>query len=140
VRQQSTDELLDKCLKFTEQKSNIRNEIILFIYSPVMPIGLKSMKQTLIIVLTNFDLDTREIKNAVNSAYKNQIADFVKQSLQTCKPSEQVVKNNNSSNTIPEEEDVLKSTPFIPQSVYDNLPPILLESCKAFNDMERDVF
>jgi patatin-like phospholipase/acyl hydrolase len=27
---------------------------------------------------TNFDLDTREIKNAVNSAYKNQIADFVK--------------------------------------------------------------
>jgi hypothetical protein len=52
---------------------------------------------------------------------------------------EQVVKKNNSSNIIPEEEDVLKSTPFIPQSVYDNLPPILLESCKAFNDGKRRI-
>jgi hypothetical protein len=32
VRQQSTDELLDKCLKFTEQKSNIRTETVLFIH------------------------------------------------------------------------------------------------------------
>ncbi|MFV8358225.1 DUF3987 domain-containing protein, partial [Flavobacterium sp. XS1P32] len=99
-------------------------------------------EDTLDFCMTNFDLDTREIKNAVNSAYKNQIADFAKfakfANLQT---SEQVIKNNNSSNTIPEEEDVLKSTPFIPQSVYDNLPPILLESCKAFNDKrEKDVF
>ncbi|WP_269684961.1 DUF3987 domain-containing protein [Flavobacterium lacustre] len=145
VRQQSTDELLDKCLKFTEQKEQYfngnRNNFIHLLASNSNRFGIYE-EDTLDFCMTNFDLDTREIKNAVNSAYKNQIADFAKfakfANLQT---SEQVVINNNSSNTIPEEEDVLKSTPFIPQSVYDNLPPILLESCKAFNDKrERDVF
>lgn len=145
VRKHSTDELLDKCLKFTEQKEQYfngnRNNFIHLLASNSNRFGIYE-EDTLDFCMTNFDLDTREIKNAVNSAYKNQIADFAKfakfANLQT---SEQVVKNNNSSNTIPEEEDILKSTPLIPQSVYDNLPPILLESCKAFNDKrERDVF
>jgi hypothetical protein len=57
--------------------------------------------------------------------------------LQTANLSEQVVI---TADTIPEEEDVLKSTPFIPQSVYDNLPPILLESCKAFNDKGKETY
>lgn len=39
------------------------------------------------------------------------------------------------------EEDYLKSTPTIPQTVYDNLPPILFESCHVFKEpRERDVY
>lgn len=39
------------------------------------------------------------------------------------------------------EEDYLKSTPIIPKSVYENLPPILFESCQEFKEpRERDVF
>lgn len=46
-----------------------------------------------------------------------------------------------SNSVIIEEEDYLKTTPIIPQSVYDNLPPILFESCKVFKEArEKDVF
>lgn len=141
----STDDLLDKCLKFTEQKEQYhngnRNNFIHLFASNGNRFGIKET-DVLEYCVTNFDLDEREIKNAVNSAYKNQSADFAKfakfANLQT---KEVVVKNSTNRNVIPEEEDYLKSTPIIPQSVYDNLPPILFESCKAFKEpREKDVF
>jgi hypothetical protein len=47
----------------------------------------------------------------------------------------------NTDNNFDDYEDCLKGTPIIPQSVYDNLPPILFESCQAFTqERERDVF
>jgi len=145
VRQQSTDELLDKCLKFTEQKEQYqngnRNNFIHLFASNANRFGIDE-ENSLDYCTTNFDLDTREIKNAVNSAYKNQIADFAKYAkFANFKEKEENKIENTISKVIIEEEDILKSTPLIPQSVYDNLPPILLESCKAFNDKrERDVF
>jgi hypothetical protein len=145
VRQQSTDELLDKCLKFTEQKEQYqngnRNNFIHLFASNANRFGIDEA-DSLDYCTTNFDLDTREIKNAVNSAYKNQIADFAKfAKFANSTLKEEVKIENTISKVIVEEEDILKSTPLIPQSVYDNLPPILLESCKAFNDKrERDVF
>jgi hypothetical protein len=52
-----------------------------------------------------------------------------------------VIKGTASTKAIVEEEDYLKNTPIIPQSVYDNLPPIVFESCKAFKEArEKDVF
>lgn len=54
------------------------------------------------------------------------------------------VQSMDESNVKDDEElpiDILKSTPLIPQSVYDNLPPILLESSKVItNPRERDAF
>lgn len=144
----STDGLLDKCLNFTEQKEQYqngnRNNFIHLFASNANRFGIDEA-DSLDYCTTNFDLDTREIKNAVNSAYKNQIADFAKYAkyakYANFKEKEETKIENPISMVIVEEEDILKSTPLISQSVYDNLPPILLESCKAFNDKrERDVF
>jgi hypothetical protein len=138
----STDDLLDKCLKFTEQKEQYhngnRNNFIHLFASNSNRFGIYEA-DTLDFCTTNFDLDEKEIKTAVNSAYKNQSADFAKfANLQT---KEVVVKNSIKSNVILEEEDYLKTTPIIPQSVYDNLPPILFESCQVFKESrEKDVF
>lgn len=141
----STDDLLDKCLKFTEQKEQYlngnRNNFIHLFSSNANRFGIYEA-DTLNYCITNFDLDEKEIKNAVNSAYKNQSADFAKfakfANLQT---DETVTKKDSVLKPVIEEEDYLKTTPIIPQSVYDNLPPILFESCQAFKEpREKDVF
>ncbi len=141
----STDELLDKCLKFTEKKEQYhngnRNNFIHLFASNSNRFGIYEA-DTLDYCTTNFDLDEKEIKSAVNSAYKNQSADFAKFAKSAnLQAKEVVVKNSNKSDIIPKEEDYLKTTPIIPQSVYDNLPPILFESCQVFKGArEKDVF
>lgn len=145
VQNLSSDDLLDKCVKFTEQKEQYykgnRNNFIHLFASNANRFGIYEA-DTLDYCITNFDLDEKEIKTAVNSAYKNQIADFAKFAKFANLQINDVVKNNLPNKTvIPEEEDYLKTTPLIPQSVYDNLPPILFESCQVFKDLrERDVF
>jgi hypothetical protein len=145
VQNLSSEDLLDKCVKFTEQKEQYykgnRNNFIYLFASNAIRFGIYEA-DTLDYCITNFDLDEREIKTAVNSAYKNQIADFAKFAKFANLQINEVVKNNLPNKTvIPEEEDYLKTTPLIPQSVYDNLPPILYESCQVFKDLrERDVF
>ena len=145
VQNLSSDELLDKCVKFTEQKEQYqngnRNNFIYLFASNANRFGIDEA-DTLDYCITNFDLDEKEIKTAVNSAYKNQIADYAKFAKFANLQTNEVVKNNIPNKTVvPEEEDYLKTTPIIPQSVYDNLPPILFESCQVFKDLrERDVF
>lgn len=145
VQTQSSDDLLDKCLKFTEQKEQYqngnRNNFIHLFASNGNRFGINEV-DTLDFCINNFDLEEAEIKTAVNSAYKNQSTDFAKfakfANLQTI---ETITKKDAVATPIEEEEDYLKHTPTIPQSVYDNLPPILFESCKAFKEArEKDVF
>lgn len=137
----TADELLDKCLKFTEQKEHYyngnRNNFIHLFASNANRFGI-NQDDTLDFCVTNFDLAESEIKNSVNSAYKNQIADFAKfANLQSNNPETKTTIQNKNQ----DEEDYLKNTPIIPQSVYDNLPPILFESCQAFREpREKDVF
>jgi hypothetical protein len=137
--------LLDKCLKFTEQKEQYqtgnRNNFIYLFASNTNRFGIDEA-DVLDYCITNFDLGEKEINSSVNSAYKNQIADFAKFAKSAIMDSQEVSKKEKTNNDlIPEEEDVLTTTPLIPQSVYENLPPILFESCKAFKDKrERDVF
>jgi hypothetical protein len=142
---QSTDTLLDNCLKFTEQKDQYtngnRNNFIHLLASNANRFGINEA-DTLEYCVTNFDLKEHEIKNAVNSAYKNQSADFAKfakfAELQTNKIIP--IATANKKNSI-EEEDYLKNTPTIPQSVYYNLPPILFESCQVFTEKRsKDTF
>lgn len=145
VQSQSTDDLLDKCLSFTEQKETYqngnRNNFIHLYASNANRFGIE-LADTLNYCITNFDLAENEIKNAVKSAYKNQIADFAKFAVFANLPTNVlVIKNDDVVKPIIDEEDYLKSTPIIPQSVYDNLPPILFESCQAFKETrEKDVF
>lgn len=138
----STDELLDKCLKLTEKKeqyhSGNRNNFIHYFASNSNRFGVCEA-DSLDFCTTTFDLDEKEIINAVKSAYKNQIADFAKFADMQ---SQEFSKNENSNNNVSiEEEDYLKTSPIIPQSVYDYLPPILFESCRVFKEpRERDTF
>lgn len=136
----SLDDILDKCLKFTEQKEQYtngnRNNFIHLFASNANRFGINE-DDTLDYCTINFDLDRKEIKASVQSAYKNQSADFAKfANLQTS-----TKLNVRTEPNVDFEEDFLKLTPIIPQSVYDNLPPILFESCQVFTeDRERDVF
>lgn len=145
VQSQSTNELLDKCLNFTELKEKYqngnRNNFIHLFASNANRFGIYEA-DALEYCIINFDLDEKEIKTAVNSAYKNQIADFAKFAKFANLPTSEIVpKKDADVKPIPEEEDYLKQTPIIPQLVYDNLPPILFESCQAFKEpRERDVF
>ncbi|WP_366182994.1 DUF3987 domain-containing protein [Flavobacterium ovatum] len=143
----STDEKLDNCLKFTEQKAQYhngnRNNFIYLLASNANRNGIHQ-EDTLDYCITNFDLSESEIKTTVQSVYKNQIADFAKFAnygkLQSVDNPINHAELNKAVIEV-EEEDVLKTTPIIPQSVYDNLPPILFESCKVFKEpRERDTF
>jgi hypothetical protein len=140
----TTDELLDKCLKFTEQKEQYyngnRNNFIFLFSCNANKFGIYE-EDTLSYCINNFDLEEREIKATVNSTYKNQSADFAKYAnfanLQSSKTDSVI----NTESSFDDYEDCLKSTPVIPQSVYDNLPPILSESCQVFmQERERDVY
>lgn len=137
----TTDELLDKCLKFTEQKEHYyngnRNNFIYQFACNANKYGIYQ-EDTLNFCSNNFDLEEKEIKATIRSTYKNQIAEFAKfANLQ----SSYIKTNTRIEKSINIEEDFLKTTPLIPQSVYDNLPSILFESCKVFTQLrERDTF
>ena len=140
----TTDELLDKCLKFTEQKEQYyngnRNNFIFLFTCNANKFGIYE-EDTLSYCINNFDLEEREIKATVNSTYKNQSADFAKYANFANMQSSKTDNVINTKSSFDDYEDCLKSTPIIPQSVYDNLPPILFESCQVFmQERERDVY
>lgn len=140
----TTDELLDKCLKFTEQKEQYyngnRNNFIFLFTCNANKFGIYE-EDTLSYCINNFDLEEREIKATVNSTYKNQSADFAKYANFANMQSSKTDSVINTESSFDDYEDCLKSTPIIPQSVYDNLPPILFESCQVFiQERERDVY
>lgn len=140
----TTDELLDKCLKFTEQKEQYyngnRNNFIFLFSCNANKFGIYE-DDTLNYCINNFDLEEREIKATVNSTYKNQSADFAKFAKFANMQSSKTDSIINTDNNFDDYEDCLKGTPIIPQSVYDNLPPILFESCQVFSqERERDVY
>ena len=141
---QTTYELLDKCLKFTEQKEQYyngnRNNFIFQFSCNANKFGIIE-DDTLNYCTDNFDLEEREIKSTVNSTYKNQSADFAKFAKFANLQSATTASVMSTENSFDDYEDCLKTTPTIPQSVYDNLPPILFESCKVFiHERERDTF
>ncbi len=140
----TTDELLDKCLKFTEKIGQYyngnRNNFIFLFSCNANKFGIYE-DDTLNYCLNNFDLEEKEIKATVKSTYRNQSADFAKYANFANLQSATIENTITKENSFEEYEDCLKATPTIPQSVYDNLPPILFESCQVFTqERERDVF
>lgn len=114
-----------------------RNNYIYLLASNCNRAGL-SESDTLQHCLQSFDLAEKEIKASVRSAYTNHFAEFAKFANSSKFPS---VQPANTPVKEQSEEDYLKSTPFIPESVFENLPGILQAGAAAFPDKrERDVF
>lgn len=145
IKELPTVDLLVKCLKFTEQKETYhngnRNNFIYLFASNANRYGIAEI-DTLDFCTTNFDLDEKEIINSVNSAYKNQMADYAKFTVLANKAvyptnHSKAVNSNNSEN----DDSYLINTPTIPDSVYDNLPKILKDGADVFKSQrEKDVF
>jgi len=142
----TTDELLDKCLKFTEQKEQYqngnRNNFVYLFACNANRFGIYEA-DTLDYCLTNFDIDEARIKASVNSAYKHQNADFAKFANYANKKQDFISSssNTNKKDEVEDEEMFLTTSPLIPQLVYDNLPSILKQGTEAFIEpRERDVF
>lgn len=72
---------------------------------------------------TDSTLTCQEIEKTIMSAYENNTSEFGKmQSVQFL----QSLQSDKS--------------PMIPEEVYENLPPVLKESCEVFSGRERDVY
>lgn len=141
----TTDELLDKCLKFTEQKEQYyngnRNNFIFLFSCNANKFGIYE-EDALNYCINNFDLEEREIRATVSSTYRNQSADFAK--FADFANNTKLVKTNVSSQQKKQrvdDEDYMLKSPKIPAYIYDILPPILKEGAVVFKtDREKDVF
>lgn len=148
-RDLTADKLLDKCLKFTEQKESYingnRNNFIHYFACNANRVGINEA-DVLEFCSNTFDLDQKEIKTSIKNVYKNQVADFAKfanmaKSAKQIHPQQVTLNSTIKKQQVEADEKYLTNTPTIPQSVYDNLPPILKQGADAFTEeRERDVF
>lgn len=141
----STEKLLDKCFEFTSQKESYqvgsRNSFIHLFASNANRYGIHK-EDTLDFCITNFDLDEKEITSTINSTYKNQSTEFAKfanfANLQS--DSTKLIDTTKKKVQI-DDDDYMLTSPKIPSSVYENLPPILKQGADAYTvDREKDVF
>jgi len=133
--------LFNQQIQFTNQKASYtdgnRNNYIYLLASNCNRAGL-SQSDTELLCSQHFDLPEREILEAVKSAYTHHAGEFAKfaksAKLQPAKPNTQAEDEDPL-------EDYLKTTPTIPDEVYEALPHILKEGSIAFSDKrKRDVF
>ena len=133
--------LLDECKRFTEQKKTYtegsRNE---FVYTFASNCNRKGIAEDIALqyAQANYDLPTKEMIASFRSAYTHHTAEFA----QFAKSAKlQTAKQLQPSNEEDPLEDYLKTTPTIPDEVFEALPHILKEGAKAFTDKrKRDVF
>ncbi|MGX1022868.1 DUF3987 domain-containing protein [Psychroflexus sp. MBR-150] len=138
----STSEKLDKCLKFTEQKQNYhegnRNNFIYLFASNANRFGINE-SDTLNFCIDQFDLSVKEIKNTVNSTYKNNSEDFAKfaKFANLAEYDKHFIKENDNINN----NSVLSNTPIIPNKVYKTLPTLFQKGIEHIKGKrEKDVF
>lgn len=135
-----TFELLERCLKFTEQKQQYydgnRNNFIFLFASNANRFGIYEA-DTLDFCITTFDLKESEIKTSVRSAYKNNAQDFAK--FASFANSVDVTETEQEQNL--DDLSLLCSTPSIPERVFENLPAIFRKGVEVIKDnREKDVF
>ncbi|MBK9939153.1 MAG: DUF3987 domain-containing protein [Chitinophagaceae bacterium] len=128
-------------ITFTNQKANYengnRNNYMYLLASNCNRAGL-SQSDTEILCAQHFDLSEREIKDSVNSAYKHHSTEFAKFANTAKMQSAEQQPSQPDDDPL---EDYLKTTPTIPDEVYEALPHILKEGARAFTDKrKRDVF
>ncbi len=130
----SNDALFQNAVDFTSKKSTYsegnRNNFIHLLACNCNRLGIKETDAESLIK-NQYDLDVKEIEASLRSAYQNNIHEFAKYANLT----------NHTTKKEIDEEEFLKSTPTIPQSVYDTLPEVLKEGSNAFEtSRERDTF
>lgn len=141
-RQLSTEKLFDKCLEFTQKKSQYyegnRNNFIYLFSANACRFGITE-QETHEFCYSNFDLDAKEIKSAVKSAYKKNFADFARFAKFANSTEEDIFEKKEKQSI--ENLSLLVNTPTIPKKVFDNLPVILKKGIEVLNsDREKDVF
>jgi hypothetical protein len=124
----------DMQIQFTNQKAQYgpsnRNNYIYLLASNCNRAGIPE-QDTLQLCNQNFDLDAKEIKASVSSAYHHHAGEFAKFANLA----------NLQSEKEGDTEDYLKNTPSIPEQLYSQMPEILRVGALAFTDVrERDVF
>lgn len=140
-----TDSVLDKCLKFTEQKEQYhngnRNNFIYLFSSNANRFGIDN-ETTLNYCLTNFDLEEREIKATVNGVYRLQFANHAKfANYANYKTNTNAKTKESKNNKTVDDEDYLLKSPKIPNWIYDKLPPFFKQGVEDFKEQrEKDVF
>ncbi|MBK7678194.1 MAG: DUF3987 domain-containing protein [Chitinophagaceae bacterium] len=128
-------------ITFTNQKANYengnRNNYMYLLASNCNRAGVPQ-SDTEILCTQHFDLSEREIKDSVNSAYKHHSTEFAKFANTAKMQSAEQQPSQPDDDPL---EDYLKTTPTIPDEVYEALPHILKEGARAFTDKrKRDVF
>jgi hypothetical protein len=133
--------IFNQQIQFTNQKIQYndgnRNNYIYLLASNCNRAGLLQ-SDTEILCAQNFDLPERETKAAIKSAYLHHLPEFAKFA------NVAILQSAKEVQPLPEEdplEDYLKTTPTIPDAVFDALPLLLKEGARAFTDKrKRDVF
>jgi len=141
IENNSYQALFEESISFTEKKEQYnhgnRNNFIYLLASNCNRKGIPE-SIALDLIITNFDLSEQEIRASVKSAYNHHIADFAKFANPANNTSENI--SQHAANEM-DDIDYLKSSPFIPDVVYNNLPVLLKSGAMAFADKrERDVF
>jgi hypothetical protein len=134
-----------------------RNNFIYLFASNANRAGI-SEADTLAFAQNQFtDLDTKEIRQSITSAYKHHVAEHATAACHPDQKSGPATSQANkeqstmdrdfipdSSSLIPvsaDLNDLLLTTPLLDPAIFPHLPSPLLEGCQAFDDpRERDVF
>ena len=133
--------IFQRQIQFTNQKITYqdgnRNNYVYLLASNCNRAGLPQ-PVTCTLIAEHYSLPDREIQAAVKSAYDHHAGEFAKfanlAKLQTAIP----LSSHAEEDPL---EDYLKSTPTIPDEVFEALPHILKEGANAFSDKrKRDVF
>lgn len=135
------NELLEDCKRFTEQKKTYtegnRNE---FVYTFASNCNRKGIAEDIALqyAQANYDLPAKEMIASFRSAYTHHTNEFAKfANTAKLQPAKQVQAQHEEDPL----EDYLKTTPTIPEEVYEALPHLLKEGARAFTDKrKRDVF
>ncbi len=141
---QHTD-IFQQCIQFTENKASYykgnRNN---YIYQLACNCNRRGIiyDDALHLISNTYDLKESELKASVKSAYQNNSNQFAE--YQNYTKNKPIATSSNAIQHQPTDqptEDYLKNTPTFDEGLFENLPEILKEGTRAFNDdRERDVF
>ncbi len=131
-----TPRTIEYCVHFSEKLSTYtegnRNAHVYLIARNANRFGIPQ-EEILSYCLETFDLSQNEITASVNSAYKNNSAEFAKFA--------KVAKRATSDDSSEDGHDLLYNTPKIPEWIFERLPNILKLGAEAYPvERERDVF
>lgn len=143
--------LFHQQIEFTNKKIQYsvgnRNNYVYSLASNCNRVGIPQ-ESTAELIFQFFDLPEKDMMASVRSAYEHHTHEFGKfaKSAKSAKSGPSTHDIPQSDEGIMEEEeqptqDFLKSTPMIPDEVFDKLPPILNEGSKVYSDKrKRDAF